>query len=68
MYNIYKYYTIDGKELSKIVQTLPLHSKHYVIYDTVHGNPYQQVDVEQNILMEINLDIADIKVKATVLT
>lgn len=26
---------------------------------------YQQVDVEQNIVVEINLDIAEIKVKVT---
>lgn len=32
-----------------------------------HGIPYQQVDVEQNILMEINIDIAEIQVKVTVL-
>lgn len=30
-----------------------------------HGIPYQQVDVEKNILMEINLDIAEKKVKVT---
>lgn len=90
LYNRYKYYKVDGKKLSKIVQTLPLDSKHYVMYDSVlgsfsickervgglinlkmtvvsHGFPYQQVDVEQNILMEINLDISEIKVKVTVL-